>query len=231
MALVEDMLKGNLVVALAVGGTALVLPKVLPHLSPPGSRLLKNGLSLFLECELEAEGGIIDKLEDHALKGVLASLSSPDPPQDRQGAARAAVERFKHVAHTRARRYGRSQHDPGLARYDRHITALRHALHRSGRVTLGAKAAVLDELSATLAPTRARSLEENRRGNTGRRYEGGEPGRTCDRSRRGPPRPGPRTRRVAMAAACREGCERATGITLYRRTMGADHRGRGRSRD
>lgn len=152
MALVEDMLKGNLVVALAVGGTALVLPKVLPHLSPPVRSLVKNGLSLFLECESEAEGGIIDKLADHALKGVLASLSSPDPPQDRQGAARAAVERFKHVAHTRARRYGRNQHDRS-ARYDRHITALRHALHRERSRHTGAKAAVLDELSATLAPT------------------------------------------------------------------------------
>ena len=61
MALVEDILKGNLFVA-AVGATAFVLPKVLPDLSPPLRSAIKGGVSLFLESEAEAEGGIIDRL-------------------------------------------------------------------------------------------------------------------------------------------------------------------------
>ena len=199
MALVEDMLKGNLVVALAVGGTALVLPKVLPHLSPPVRSLVKNGLSLFLECESEAEGGIIDKLADHALKGVLASLSSPDPPQDRQGAARAAVERFKHVAHTGPGATGATSMigQPATTgtspRCGTRFTG-------SGRVTRARRRQCWKSSRQRWPRRRARSLEENRRGNTGRRYEGGEPGRT---SRSEPARP---CSSRSSHPPCRNGC-------------------------
>lgn len=150
MALLGDMLKGNLITAVAVGATALVLPKVLPDLSPPLRSMVKNGLSLFLDSESEAEGGIIDRLADDALKNVLANLSGPGSDDKQRAGAHAAVERFKQTAHRRARRYGRDEGDRS-ARYKRHIAALRRALNRAGSRHKGAKAAAFNDLSAALA--------------------------------------------------------------------------------
>jgi hypothetical protein len=150
MALVEDLLKGNLVMAAALGATALVLPKVLPDLSPQLRSVVKSGLSLFLESESEAEGGIIDRLACNALNNVLQSLSGPGSPEERENAAQAAVAHYKRTAHRRARRYGR---DPGdrSARYASHIAALRRALDRDRPRHSGAKAVALKDLSASLA--------------------------------------------------------------------------------
>lgn len=153
MALIEDMLKGNLVVAAAMGATALVLPKVLPRLSPQLREAVKGGVSLFLESESEAEGGIIDRLANDALSNVLKSLSGPGSADERQQAAQAAVEGFKRTAHARARRYGRDANDRS-ARYGRHVATLRHALTREQRRHAGAKAAALHDLSASLAEPR-----------------------------------------------------------------------------
>jgi len=86
MALVENMPKGNVVAALAVCTTALMLPKVLPDLSPQWHRIVKSGLSLFLESESDAEGGIIDRLADTALQNALKGLSGPGSAEDRQRA-------------------------------------------------------------------------------------------------------------------------------------------------
>lgn len=149
MSLVEDMVKGNLVAAAAIGATALVLPKVLPALSPQMRSVVKGGLSLFLESESEAEGGIIDRLADNALKNVLASLSGPGSADEKREAARAAVEHYKRRSHTRARRYQRSESDRA-ARYDRHIAALRGGLKRARSRRTGAEAAALQDLLTTL---------------------------------------------------------------------------------
>ncbi len=51
MALVEDILKGNLLTVAAIGATAVVLPKVLPNLSPSLRSAIQGGVSLFLEFE------------------------------------------------------------------------------------------------------------------------------------------------------------------------------------
>ncbi len=149
VALAEDFLKGNLLVAAAVGATALVLPKVLPDLSPSLRSTVKSALSLFLECESEAEGGIVNRLADHALQGVLKNLSGPGSDEDKRKAAGAVVERFKHTARTRARRYGRDE-TSRKTRYNRHIKALRQAFGRAGSRQTGKNAAALRELSAAL---------------------------------------------------------------------------------
>jgi hypothetical protein len=150
MALLEDMLKGNLVIGAALGVTAFVLPKVLPDLSPQLRSVVQSGLSLFLESESEAEGGIIDRLAYNALKNVLQGLSGPGSPKEREQAAQAAVAHYKRTAHRRARRYGRDPDDRS-ARYAKHIAALRRALDRDRTRHKGAKAAALKDLSASLA--------------------------------------------------------------------------------
>lgn len=151
MALVEDMLKGNVVAALAVGSAALVLPKVLPDLSPRWRGIVKAGLSLFLESESDAEGGIIDRLADTALQNVLKGLSGPGSAEDRQQAAQGTVEAFKRMAQGRAQRYGRDEGDRSR-RYGRHVAALRRAVDQErSRHPGGEHAAALEKLSATLA--------------------------------------------------------------------------------
>ncbi|MDT7953839.1 MAG: hypothetical protein RQ966_20250 [Acetobacteraceae bacterium] len=152
MALLEDLLKGNIVTAVAMGATALVLPKVMPDLSPPLRSAVKGIVSIFLESESEAEGGIIDRLAGTALKNVLHGLSTPGSTDHQQHAAHAAVEDFKRTAHARARRYGHNDADRS-ARFNRHIAALRRALDREKSRRTGASAATLQHLSAGLAKT------------------------------------------------------------------------------
>lgn len=98
--------------------------------------VIKGGVTLFLESESEAEGGIIDRLAENALRNALQSLSGPGSDKDRRKAAQGAIETYKRTAHARARRYGRTDHDRS-ARYTRHVTALRDKLeqaqsHRTG---------------------------------------------------------------------------------------------------
>jgi hypothetical protein len=149
MAFVEDMLKGNLITTVAIGAMALVLSKILPDLSPPLRSAVKSGLSLFLESESEAEGGIIERLADMALKNVLTTLSGLGSPEERQKAARGAVEDYKRTAHSRARRYARD-HKDRHARRRRHIEALRHRLNRARVQATGRQAQDLESLIGAL---------------------------------------------------------------------------------
>ena len=150
VALVEDLLKGNLLTVAALGATAIVLPKVLPNLSPSLRSAIQGSVSLFLESESEAEGGIIVRLANETLEAVLASLSGPGSAAERHQAAEAAGEDFKRTAHARARRYGRNESGRS-ARYKRHIAALHRRLERARSDHTGAKATTLANLSASLA--------------------------------------------------------------------------------
>jgi len=154
LALVEDLFKSNLVVALALGGAALILPKVLPDLSPPLRTVVKTGLSLFVESEAEAEGGIISRLAEATLKEVLNSLNGPGSEQERQNTAQAAIRRFKRTARSRARRYGRDEQDR-FTRYQRHIGTLNKRMHHVQSRHSDATAAALQNLSASLTKPQA----------------------------------------------------------------------------
>jgi hypothetical protein len=152
MASVEDMLGGHLLVTVAIGATALVLTRVLPGLSPPLRSAIKGGLSLLLEAEGEAEGGIIEQLAETALTTVMERLSGPGSTNERRDAARAAIEDYKQTARTRARRYG-SDPDDRSARRGRHLAALRRKLHRAKSHAAGAHAQDLDILMNALGDT------------------------------------------------------------------------------
>lgn len=149
MAFIEDIFKGNLVMAAAIGTTALVLPKILPDLSPSMRSAVKSGLSLVAESESEAEGGIVNRLADNALKTVLKQLSGPGTADERQRSAEGAIDEFRKTAHARAQRYGRDDADRS-ARYGRHIEALRHAIEREQSRHPGANSGALNDLSARL---------------------------------------------------------------------------------
>lgn len=149
MAMLEDLLEGNVFTVLAVGAAVLLLPKVLPDFPAPLRSVVKGGVSLFLESESEAEGGIIKRLADNALRNVLHSLSSPGSADHRNGAARKVVENFKQTARTRARRYGR-HHDDRSARYARHIAALRNCLEQERCRATGVKGEALRTLQSIL---------------------------------------------------------------------------------
>jgi hypothetical protein len=126
----EDALSGKLLIGLGLGATALLLPKVMPDLSPQLRSAVKTGISIFLEAESEAEGGIIARLADSALKQVLDSLSAPgSDPQKHQNAA-DAVDRFKRTARRRAGRYDTDEANQS-ARYRRHVTALERRIRKA----------------------------------------------------------------------------------------------------
>lgn len=152
MASVEDILGGHLLVTVAIGATVLALTRVLPGLSPPLRSAIKGGVSLLLEAEGEAEGGIIEQLAETALTTVMERLSGPGPANERRDAARAAIEDYKQTARTRARRYGSNPGDRS-ARRGRHLAALRHKLHRAKTRATGARAQDLDILMNALGDT------------------------------------------------------------------------------
>ncbi len=130
MALIEDVLASPISKIVAVGATVLVLPRVLPGL-PPGLRsVVRSGLSLLLEAESDAEGGIIDKLVAGLVQDLLASLPDAGSDEERQQIAAGAMHRFEETAHRRARRYGRGKGDH-QARYERHMARLKHALTKA----------------------------------------------------------------------------------------------------
>jgi hypothetical protein len=149
MAFIEDIFKGNLAVAAAMGAAALVLPKLLPGLSPPMRSAIKSGLSLFAESESEAEAGIVNRLADNALNAVLKQFFGPGTADDRQEPAGSTIEEFRETAHARARRYGRDD-DDRAARYGRHIEALRRAMEQKLVRHPGANAGALGDLLAKL---------------------------------------------------------------------------------
>lgn len=149
MAVVEDVLKGNLVVAVAVGGAALLWPRLAPHLSPSARGMVRSGLKLFVESESEAEGGIIGRFADTALEQVLDRLNGPGAPKERRDAANAVITDFKRRARARARQYGADEADRH-DRYDRHLAALEQRLGRARGQQKGDTGAVLRDLSSTL---------------------------------------------------------------------------------
>jgi hypothetical protein len=127
MAWVDGILTGNTGVAIAVGASVLAVPVLVPHLSPPARSALKSVLTLVLEAESIAEGGIIRELADAAVKQAIQALSGPGPQAQRDAAAREVVRRYHHRARSRARRHGRDAHDKD-ARYQRHDRGLRKAV-------------------------------------------------------------------------------------------------------
>jgi len=142
MAGIEDVLTGEVGVAVAVGAAALALPAVAPQLSPPLRNVLRAGLSLYLEAESAAEGNIIRGLADQAVKSALAALSGPGTPEQRQQAARSVVQHYQRRAHGRAQRYGSNEQDRN-ARYRRHVQGIHHAVASARQAGVG-RAAVQD---------------------------------------------------------------------------------------
>lgn len=149
MGLLEDVLKGKVLVTVAIGATALLLPKLLPELSSPVRSAAKSGLLLFLEAASEAEGGIIDRLAEQAIELVFASLSGPGSEDDRMSRARHAVKRFKRVAHSRSARYAQNENDRS-ARYRRHIARFRHGIEQARSRAKRPVSKQVDELLASL---------------------------------------------------------------------------------
>lgn len=150
MAIVEDVFSGAPGAAVAAGAAVLVLPRIFPGLGPPLRSALKSGLTLYLESESEAEGGLIDKLVDGTLKGVLAALSAPGSEQDRRAVVTRATEHFQKVARARSSRHGWNEADRA-ARYRRHMTKLKQAIHEAQHQRPRAEQSLLKDAAASVS--------------------------------------------------------------------------------
>jgi hypothetical protein len=127
MAAWEELLEGNVALLAAAGAVTLVLPAVLPHLAPPLRGAVKSGLTLFLESEAEAEGGIMGKLAESTVEAVLDTLSGSGSRERRQEAAQQKVRQFEATARQRSCRHAWNDAD-AAARYRRHVAHFRRAL-------------------------------------------------------------------------------------------------------
>ena len=163
MALLADMLGGRLLAAAAVGATALVLPRIAPSMPLPLRSLIKNGVSLFLEAEFEAEGGIIERLAGNVLSNVLQTIPDTGSAAERNEAAQAAIADFKRIARARARRYGHNDRDRST-RYARHMHALKRAIERERPRHKGARHAALADMVAALDTPRPMPTQEGSHG-------------------------------------------------------------------
>ncbi|MDA8247557.1 MAG: hypothetical protein M0Z28_00105 [Rhodospirillales bacterium] len=128
--MLENALEGNVALLAAAGAATLVLPAVLPHLAPPLRAAVKSGLSLFIEAEAEAEGGIMGRLAETTVQAVLDNVGGSGSREHRQAAAQDAVRRFEATARARAQRYGWNEAD-SAARYRSHVAHFRRALAKA----------------------------------------------------------------------------------------------------
>lgn len=149
MPLLEEGIKGNLVMVAAAGAATMVLPRLFPHLAPPVRSAVKAGLTLFLEAEHEADGGLIDRLVNATLADMLDALSSEHTDDGRQRAAQAAIERFDRAARRRAARHAWDEADRD-ARYRRHVRHLRHALRVAQDKAPPETAVILDRVGGAV---------------------------------------------------------------------------------
>jgi hypothetical protein len=115
MALIEDVLTGNIATVVVTGATAVVLPRAFPGFAVPPRLALTSGINLFIETERDAEGDIFDKLVGTTMNGVLASLS-----------AAGTGEEPRHTSQRRANRYKHAGQDQPC--YRGHVSHLKHAL-------------------------------------------------------------------------------------------------------
>jgi hypothetical protein len=126
----EDTIGSNVVAVVAVGAAAFLLPRLFPSLAPPLRAIAKTGLTLFVEAETEAEGGLIDGLVSQTVDALLGTLDGPGTVEQRKQAARQTMRRFEAAARGRAKRWGRD-HDDRVRRYQRHLTHLRRAIAKA----------------------------------------------------------------------------------------------------
>ena len=150
MAAWENLLEGNVAVLAAAGAATLLLPIVLPSLATPLRAALTSGLTLFLESEAEAEGGIMGKLAESTVEVLLGSLSGPGNRERRQQAAQLHVRQFEATARQRAQRYAWNDAD-AAARYRRHVAHFRHALARAQAAEPAARRHMLDHAAQALS--------------------------------------------------------------------------------
>ena len=146
MALVDDLLKGNIVTAVGLGVVALAVPIVFPALRPQWASLVKSGARLFFEAELGADNEVMDRLVDATVDGLLAVMSTGSE-EDRKRAAAAEVHAFKAVARARAHKNGWDETDR-KRRYHRHVAQLRHKVSHLRSRESGSNRAVLDHVVA-----------------------------------------------------------------------------------
>jgi hypothetical protein len=150
MALLDDAFPPNVVTFVALGAAALILPRFVPALAAPMRGVLKTGVSLFLESEFEAEGGLIDGLVGETIDALLGDAATVKEPAERRRKARQALHRFEHRARARAKHWGRD--DAGRARrYKRHVAHLKRALAEAERNRPPEQRAVLAEAGADIS--------------------------------------------------------------------------------
>jgi hypothetical protein len=127
MSLLEDTLKGNIVILAVTGAAALALPILVPSLAPSLRSALKLGVALFLESQAEAEASIIESLVRQTVQGLLAIATGPGSEQERKQAAQVPVAKFEARARARARRFGKDEADQAN-RYRRQVASLKRAI-------------------------------------------------------------------------------------------------------
>jgi hypothetical protein len=150
MAMLEDALEGNVVMLAAAGATTLVLPIVLPQLAPPLRGAIKFAITLFLESEAEAEGGLMGKLAESTVKALLDTLAVPGSGEQRRRAAHATIRRFEATARARSKRYAASEAD-AARRYRRHVAHLRRALAQAQQGETARRRELLNDAAGVLS--------------------------------------------------------------------------------
>ena len=148
--MLENALEGNVIALAATGAAALVLPVLFPRLASPLRAVVKSGATLFLEAETEAEGGLIGRVADAAVKALLDSVAAPGGREQRQLGAQAAVRRFEATARARAQRFGWNEED-AAARYRRHVAHFRRALATAQESQPARRREMLNNVAGTLS--------------------------------------------------------------------------------
>lgn len=148
--MLEKALEGNVAALAAAGAATLVLPVLLPQLGPPLRAVLKSGLTLFLESEAEAEGGVMGRIAESTVTALLDTISGSGTREHRQVLAQETVQRFEATARARSRRHAWNDAD-AAARYRRHVAHFRRALAKAQKDAPALRREMLDHATQVLA--------------------------------------------------------------------------------
>jgi hypothetical protein len=150
MAIWDEGLGGNLVIASAVVAGVFVLRRVAPLAGAGIGSLLVSGLELFAETEFEMQDGFIGKLAKQAVEQLLQTMPPAGADHGPSDRARAIMHRFERTARDRSNCHGWHDRDK-RARYRHHVRKLRDAVAEASHGLAPEKQAYLSEASAVIS--------------------------------------------------------------------------------
>jgi hypothetical protein len=132
MAIWDEGLSGNLVVATGLVVATVLLKRVAPGMTPGLRSVAVSGLKLIAETEFEMQDGLITEIVESTVDALIEAIQSDGSERDPDNSARLLVDGFERAARTHSERRGWHERDKS-ARYRHHVRKLKEAVAQNSR--------------------------------------------------------------------------------------------------